>query len=73
MEATCPHLGAEMSHADIEEYDDSSVVAVCPWHRYHHLSFLRTPPNLTFSQDTTLTSKQAKAKPDLKHVRMLFK
>ncbi|KAF9077822.1 hypothetical protein BDP27DRAFT_1311720 [Rhodocollybia butyracea] len=34
MEATCPHLGAEMSHADIEEYDDSSVVAVCPWHRY---------------------------------------
>ncbi|KAJ4491460.1 hypothetical protein C8J55DRAFT_281031 [Lentinula edodes] len=33
MEATCPHLGAEMSHADIEEYEDS-VVAVCPWHRY---------------------------------------
>ncbi|KAJ3976915.1 hypothetical protein EV361DRAFT_958287 [Lentinula raphanica] len=33
MEATCPHLGADMSHADIEEYEDS-VVAVCPWHRY---------------------------------------
>ncbi|KAF5345069.1 hypothetical protein D9758_010415 [Tetrapyrgos nigripes] len=33
MESTCPHLGAEMSHADIEEYEDS-VVAVCPWHRY---------------------------------------
>lgn len=32
MEATCPHLGAEMSHADIEELEDS-VVAVCPWHR----------------------------------------
>ncbi|KAK7438616.1 hypothetical protein VKT23_017949 [Stygiomarasmius scandens] len=33
MESTCPHLGAEMTHADIEEYEDS-VVAVCPWHRY---------------------------------------
>ncbi|KAK0491059.1 hypothetical protein IW261DRAFT_1435439 [Armillaria novae-zelandiae] len=33
MESTCPHLGADMSHADIEEYD-SGVVAVCPWHRY---------------------------------------
>jgi hypothetical protein len=33
MESACPHLGAEMSHADIEEYEDS-VVAVCPWHRY---------------------------------------
>jgi hypothetical protein len=32
MEATCPHLGADMSHADIEEME-SSVVAVCPWHR----------------------------------------
>ena len=32
MEATCPHLGADLSHADIEEYDDS-LVAVCPWHR----------------------------------------
>ncbi|TRM66767.1 DUF455-domain-containing protein [Schizophyllum amplum] len=37
MEASCPHLGADMSHADIEEYgeeDDMTVVAVCPWHRY---------------------------------------
>ncbi|ESK83010.1 rieske [Moniliophthora roreri MCA 2997] len=33
MESTCPHLGAEMSHADIEEYEDT-MVAVCPWHRY---------------------------------------
>ncbi|KII84888.1 hypothetical protein PLICRDRAFT_45721 [Plicaturopsis crispa FD-325 SS-3] len=33
MEATCPHLGADMSHAEIEECE-TSVVAVCPWHRY---------------------------------------
>ncbi|KAG6902711.1 hypothetical protein C0995_012852 [Termitomyces sp. Mi166 len=33
MESTCPHLGADLSHADIEEYE-SSIVAVCPWHRY---------------------------------------
>ncbi|KAI0065087.1 DUF455-domain-containing protein [Artomyces pyxidatus] len=33
MESACPHLGADMSHADIEEYD-SNIVAVCPWHRY---------------------------------------
>ncbi|EPS93160.1 hypothetical protein FOMPIDRAFT_102038 [Fomitopsis schrenkii] len=33
MEATCPHLGADMSHADIEECD-TGLVAVCPWHRY---------------------------------------
>ncbi|XP_006456580.1 hypothetical protein AGABI2DRAFT_188477 [Agaricus bisporus var. bisporus H97] len=33
MEATCPHLGAELSHAEIEDCGDS-VVAVCPWHRY---------------------------------------
>ncbi|KAK7047765.1 hypothetical protein VNI00_006093 [Paramarasmius palmivorus] len=33
MESTCPHLGADMSHADIEEFEDT-VVAVCPWHRY---------------------------------------
>ncbi|KAL1712849.1 hypothetical protein EV715DRAFT_212888 [Schizophyllum commune] len=38
MEASCPHLGADMSHADIEEYgdedEDPTIVAVCPWHRY---------------------------------------
>ncbi|KAL1672810.1 hypothetical protein EV122DRAFT_223943 [Schizophyllum commune] len=38
MEASCPHLGADMSHADIEEYgdddEDPTLVAVCPWHRY---------------------------------------
>jgi nitrite reductase/ring-hydroxylating ferredoxin subunit len=33
MEATCPHLGADLSHAEIEECEDD-VVAVCPWHRY---------------------------------------
>jgi hypothetical protein len=38
MEAACPHLGADMSHADIEEYwgedgEDHSTVVVCPWHR----------------------------------------
>lgn len=32
MESACPHLGADMSHAEIEECDDG-VVAVCPWHR----------------------------------------
>ncbi|KAJ7773653.1 hypothetical protein DFH07DRAFT_801388 [Mycena maculata] len=31
MESTCPHLGADMSHAEIEEYEDTTV-AVCPWH-----------------------------------------
>ncbi|KAL1731975.1 hypothetical protein EV714DRAFT_207836 [Schizophyllum commune] len=38
MEASCPHLGADMSHADIEEYgdddEDPTIVTVCPWHRY---------------------------------------
>ncbi|KAH7100325.1 DUF455-domain-containing protein [Auriculariales sp. MPI-PUGE-AT-0066] len=38
MESACPHLGADLSHADIEEitddHDQSSLVAVCPWHRY---------------------------------------
>ncbi|KAH7886501.1 hypothetical protein F5I97DRAFT_1936214 [Phlebopus sp. FC_14] len=33
MESACPHLGADMSHAEIEECD-TTVVAVCPWHRY---------------------------------------
>ncbi|KAI0795865.1 DUF455-domain-containing protein [Abortiporus biennis] len=33
MEAQCPHLGADISHAEIEECDDS-LVLVCPWHRY---------------------------------------
>ncbi|KDR72901.1 hypothetical protein GALMADRAFT_125747 [Galerina marginata CBS 339.88] len=33
MEASCPHLGADMSHAEIEECD-TGIVAVCPWHRY---------------------------------------
>ena len=33
MESACPHLGADMSHADIEEAE-SGFVAVCPWHRW---------------------------------------
>ncbi|KAG8974666.1 hypothetical protein FRC05_007000 [Tulasnella sp. 425] len=33
MESTCPHLGADMGHADIED-TDVGLVAVCPWHRY---------------------------------------
>ncbi|PPQ77805.1 hypothetical protein CVT25_015298 [Psilocybe cyanescens] len=33
MESSCPHLGADMSHADIEECE-TGMVAVCPWHRY---------------------------------------
>ncbi|KAJ7280054.1 hypothetical protein C8J57DRAFT_1301510 [Mycena rebaudengoi] len=33
MESQCPHLGADLSHCDIEEYEDTTV-AVCPWHRY---------------------------------------
>jgi nitrite reductase/ring-hydroxylating ferredoxin subunit len=32
MEASCPHLGADMSHAEIEECE-TGIVAVCPWHR----------------------------------------
>lgn len=32
MESACPHLGADLSHAEIEECG-SDVVAVCPWHR----------------------------------------
>ncbi|KZT30075.1 DUF455-domain-containing protein [Neolentinus lepideus HHB14362 ss-1] len=31
MESTCPHLGLDMSHAEIEDCEDS-VIAVCPWH-----------------------------------------
>lgn len=41
MEAQCPHLGADISHADIEECEDS-VVLVCPWHRCAIKSFLRS-------------------------------
>ena len=39
IEATCPHLGADLSHAEIEECEDD-IVAVCPWHRYVGLDFL---------------------------------
>lgn len=41
MEASCPHLGADLSHADIEDLDfeadelehEPEKVIVCPWHR----------------------------------------
>ncbi|KAH6903908.1 hypothetical protein BKA70DRAFT_1373764 [Coprinopsis sp. MPI-PUGE-AT-0042] len=33
MESACPHLGADRSHADIEECE-TGAVALCPWHRY---------------------------------------
>ena len=33
MESSCPHLGADLSHAEIEECE-TALVAVCPWHRY---------------------------------------
>lgn len=47
MEAACPHLGADMSLADIEEYDgedgeEHSAVVVCPWHRQ---AYLRCTPS----------------------------
>ena len=29
MEATCPHLGAELAEADVED-----SVIICPWHQY---------------------------------------
>lgn len=32
MEAECPHLGADMSMAQLEIEDDG-VVAICPWHK----------------------------------------
>ena len=32
MESSCPHLGADLSHAEIEECGVEAV-AVCPWHR----------------------------------------
>ena len=38
MESTCPHLGADLSFAEIEECE-TSVVAVCPWHRSAKLFF----------------------------------
>lgn len=46
MEASCPHLGADLSHAEIEDLEwqpdehdhdhdhEPEKVIVCPWHRY---------------------------------------
>ncbi|KAG9122731.1 hypothetical protein FRC07_000753 [Ceratobasidium sp. 392] len=39
MESTCPHLGADLSHADIEldpepDMEEMTAAVVCPWHRY---------------------------------------
>nr|ODN94039.1 hypothetical protein L203_00213 [Cryptococcus depauperatus CBS 7841] len=33
MEETCPHLGAPLSHAAIEDMEDTRAI-VCPWHQY---------------------------------------
>ena len=33
MEETCPHLGAPLSHAEIEDMEDTMAI-VCPWHQY---------------------------------------
>ncbi|WWD19565.1 hypothetical protein CI109_104026 [Kwoniella shandongensis] len=33
MEETCPHLGAPMSHAEIQDIEDTKAI-VCPWHQY---------------------------------------
>lgn len=61
MESACPHLGADLSHADIEECE-TGLVAVCPWHRY-----VRTLGWYDFaklgdeSKDMTSTSVQARA------------
>ncbi|KAK8853153.1 hypothetical protein IAR55_003854 [Kwoniella newhampshirensis] len=33
MEETCPHLGAPMSHAEIQDIEDAKAI-VCPWHQY---------------------------------------
>jgi nitrite reductase/ring-hydroxylating ferredoxin subunit len=44
MEASCPHLGASLSYAEIEDLEwqpdgidnnhEPEKVIVCPWHRY---------------------------------------
>jgi hypothetical protein len=39
MESICPHLGADLSHADVEldpatEIEEMTAAVVCPWHRY---------------------------------------
>lgn len=44
MESSCPHLGADMSHADIEECE-TGMVAVCPWHRFVFAGLLAECPN----------------------------
>lgn len=54
MESACPHLGADMSHAEIEECEDS-VVVVCPWHRYDF--DLRTGESETGLRACTYTVK----------------
>jgi hypothetical protein len=66
MESSCPHLGADLSHAEIEECE-TTVVAVCPWHRQVQfratmLAYIRL--------DTTLTFVQARARQGLERVLM---
>ena len=62
MEANCPHLGAVMSHAEIEECD-TGFVAVCPWHRLVQLFLtIKHRRKIEHSAGTTLTSKPATAR-----------
>lgn len=62
MEASCPHLGADMSHAEIEEYD-TGVVAVCPWHRLRAPKCTAKYTSHHATLDMTLIYAQARAKP----------
>ncbi|KAI0922420.1 hypothetical protein AcV7_005956 [Taiwanofungus camphoratus] len=57
MEANCPHLGADLSHAEIEDCE-TGVVAVCPWHR---------------GQDMILIFALERAKLDSRPVRIPWK
>ena len=80
MEAACPHLGADMSLADIEEYhgedgEEPSTVVVCPWHR-QALSSL-CPFRILFlgllnvsATGMILTWPQDRARPGFEHAFM---
>lgn len=66
MESSCPHLGADLSHAEIEECE-MTMVAVCPWHRR-----VQSRTNIVvfiyINLGTTLTSVRARARQGLEHV-----
>jgi hypothetical protein len=72
MEANCPHLGADMSHAEIEECD-TGVVAVCPWHRSVVISSGLVQKLNRKSADMILISKPEKVKQDSKPAPILLK